>query len=207
MRGSLLILVLFILCCFANGQEWKVRKHQNTRYYAIITRNAEKTPFKYTEVSELSENKAYVAKGDLYAYINYDLKEISPYLFVEASNFKNGYAIVGDSFGRSIINSRIQLVIPFMFQEVRLPVDGLIVVQSWQNTWGVYDVYGNEKLPLIYDLPPKIINRDKIIVRKADAYGVVNDCNEIIFPLGYQFIDVNGMGYKQGNYLRLFNPN
>lgn len=206
MRGFLFFIALFGLCKLGVGQVWDIKKNQNTRFYSISTSSITQSPYQFTEVSELSERKAYVAKGELYAYINYHLEEISPYVFVEANNFQNGYAIVGDSFGKNIINSRIQLILPLMFQEVRLPVNGLIIVQSWQNTWGVYDIYGNVKLPLIYDLPPKIMSRDKIIVRKEEVYAVVNDCNEIIFPFGYQYIDTNGFGYKQGRYLRLFNP-
>ncbi len=75
---------------------------------------------------------------------------------------------------------------------------------SVSGTLGVYDVAGNINFTFIYDLPPHIINRDCIIVRKNEDYGVVNDCNETIFNCAYQYITADGLGYKQGNYLRLF---
>lgn len=60
----------------------------------------------------------------------------------------------------------MQFVVPFEFQEVRLPKHGLIVVQSSSGTWGVYDTKGVLKLPLVYDLPPNILNLETIIVCK-----------------------------------------
>ena len=160
--------------------------------------------YEYSEVSELSENKAYVAKGELYAYINKYGVELSRYVFAEANNFKDGFAVVGDSINRSVINSKIQLVVPFAYFQARLPRLGLILVQTHEGLWGAYDVFGDMKLPCIYDLPPRIIDLERIVVRKNGLYGVVNDCNEIVFNCSYQFISPDGYAFKSGKYLRLF---
>lgn len=187
------------------AQHMGVKEHPNNRKMAITQNDSVVlSDYVYSEVSEWSENKAYVAKDDLYAYIDTSLKELSPYVFAEANNFKNGYAIVGDSFSRSVINKNMLMVLPFIFDEVRLPNNGLILVKSNDGLWGAYDTMGNQKLPIIYDLPPQILSLERIIVRKKELYGVVNDCNEIVFNCNYQYISTDGLGYKSGKYLVLF---
>ena len=199
------IVILFsVVATFAFAQRWEVKDHPNNRRKAIVADSVTISDYVHTEVSELSENKAYVSQGDLYAYLDVAGSELTPYVFAEANNFSNGFAIVGDSFSKSILNEKMQFVIPFEFQEVRLPKHGLIVVQSSSGTWGVYDIKGVLKLPLIYDLPPNVLNLETIIVRKNELYGVVNDCNESRYNCRYQYIDPNGLGYKSGTYLRLF---
>ncbi len=202
MRSLACIICLATSTAFA--QSWQVKNHPNSTRKAILMDSVFISEYVYTEVSELSEDKAYVSRGELYAYINKGGEELTPYVFAVASNFTDGYAIVGDSNAQSVINDRLQLIGPLKYFRARLPVQGLIVVQSFSGTWGVYDVAGNIKLPFIYDLPPNIVNRDCIIVRKNEDYGVVNDCNEIIFNCAYQYISTDGLGYRQGNYLRLF---
>ena len=199
------ILILFsVVATFAFAQGWEVKDHPNNRRKAIVADSVTISDYMYTEVSELSENKAYVSQGDLYAYIDLVGSELTPHVFAEANNFSNGFAIVGDSFSKSILNEKMQFVGPLKFQEVRLPKYGLIVVQSSSGTWGVYDTKGVLKLPLVYDLPPNIVNLETIIVRKNELYGVVNDCNESRYNCRYQYIDPNGLGYQSGTYLRLF---
>lgn len=186
------------------AQDWGVELHPNDGTMAIVRDSVRITDFLYTEVSVLSENKAYVAQGDLYAYINDSGEELSNYIFVEASNFKDGYALVADSFNRSLINDKMQLVVPLDFFQVRLPEQGLIMVQSHSGLWGIYDVRGNQRTPCIFDLPPKVVDLEHIIVRKHGVYGVINDCHEYVFNCSYQFITLSGMGYRHGKYLRLF---
>ena len=188
----------------SSAQMWEVKKEPNKRRMAIQLDSTSVTDFVYSEISELSENKAYVAKGDLYAYVDSEANELTPYIFTQVSNFTNGYAIVGDSFHQSILNEKMQMLLPLSFYEVRLPKHGLIVVQSDEGLWGVYDLMGHEKLPPVYDLPPKILNRETILVRKNELYGVVNDCNEVVHSINFQYITSAGLGYKQGKYLRLF---
>ncbi len=202
MRGLTAILCLAAISCCA--QSWQVKKHPNGKRMAIQVDSVIISDFVYTEVSELSEGKAYVAQGELYAYINERGEELTPYVFTVATNFQNGFAIVGDSSTQSVIDDSMQLIFPLEYARVRLPVLGLIVVQSLQGDWGVVDIDGNVKLPCIYDLPPHVINRDCIIVRKNEEYGVVNDCNMVVHTMGYQYISPDGLGYKSGKYLRLF---
>ncbi len=202
MRFSAIILCLVSVYC--DAQQWEVKNHPNNRRKAIVADSVAISDFIYTEVSELSEGKAYVAQGDLYAYIDASGEELTPYIFAEANNFTDGYAIVGDSFSRSVLNDRMQLILPFQFARVRLPKLGLIVVQSHEGLWGIFDVSGNQRLPFIYDLPPQIINLDTIIVRSNEEYGVVNDCGDTVFNCAYQYITADGWAYKQGKYLRLF---
>lgn len=203
MRG-LLCSVSFMLFVTCFGQQWQVIDHPNNRRKAIAVDSVLISEYVYSEVSELSEGRAYVAKGDLYAYIDVTGRELTPYIFAEANNFINGYAIVGDSFSKSIMNSRMQLILPFAYVRVYPPQYGLIIVQSHAGTWGVYDTLGLEKLPLIYDLPPIILHKERIIVRRDNAYGVVNDCNDVIWNTAYQYISESGYAYKSGKYIKLF---
>jgi hypothetical protein len=202
MRSIVILAVLGVLPSLA--QFWGVKNHPNNRKKAVVARDVVISDYVYTEVGDLSEGKAYVAQGELYAYIDERGKELSPYIFTVVSNFTGGYAIIGDSLAMSVINEHMQLIVPLQFQRVKLPVCGLIAVQSFEGSWGVYDVLGNLRLPFIFDLPPHILSRDKIIVRQNEEYGVVNDCNEYIFNCAYQYITPNGYGYKSGKYLRLF---
>lgn len=204
MRSFTTVSVLLMCALFCSAQQWEVKRHLNSRYKAIMLDSMLISDYVYTEVSMLTEAKAFVAQGDLYAYIDKNGVELTPYVFAEANNFTNGYAIVGDSFNRSIINDKMQLIIPFKFERVQLPKYGLMAVQSHAGLWGAYDVMGNLKLPFIYDLPPHILSLERIIVRQEDEYGVVNDCNETIFNCAYQYITEDGIAYNQGKYLRLF---
>jgi hypothetical protein len=196
------------LCLFSftsPAQNWKAINHQNNNKKAIVVNDTHiVSEYVFTEISELSEGKAYVAKGDLYAYIDQHGNDLSPYVFAEAGNFKDGYALVGDSINRSVINAKMQLVVPFAFFQARLPQLGLILVQSHEGLWGAYDTLGNQRIPCVYDLPPKILSLEKIIVRKNELYGVINDCNEVVFNYSYQYISEDGLGYRSGKYLRLF---
>jgi hypothetical protein len=189
----------------ANAQQWTAINHVNNGKKAVVFNSEQISDFIYTEISELAENKAYVAQGELYAYIDTGCQELSPYIFAEANNFNSGYAIVGDSFNLGVINVKMQIVTPLAFAQVRLPKLGLIVVQTHDGTWGAMDTLGNKRLPFIYNLPPQIIDLEHIIVCKNELYGVVNDCNDVVFNTAYQYISPKGLGYKSGKYLRLFN--
>jgi hypothetical protein len=202
MRSAVIPLLLTIGA--ALGQTWGVRNHVNNGRKAIISDSILISDYVFSEVSDLSEGKAYVSQGELYAYIDKNGKELTPYVFAVATNFTNGYALVGDSFNLSVLNDKMQLIIPFAYQRAKLPVHGLIVVQSWAGTWGIFDVLGTQKVPFIYDLPPHILSKDKIIVRLNEDYGVINDCHEYLFKCNFQYISPDGFGYKRGKYLRLF---
>jgi hypothetical protein len=123
---------------------------------------------------------------------------------VIASNFKKGYALVGDSIHQNILNRKMELMLPNKYARVRLPKFGLILVQSHEGLWGAYDTKGNLKLPVIYSLPPYLVNEDTIIVRLNGEYGLVNSENKSLFNPSYQYISPKGYGYKSGTYLRLF---
>lgn len=162
------------------------------------------TEYIYSEISEFSENKAYAAKGELYGYIDTNGNDLSPYLFTVANNFKNGYAVIGDSFSQGLINAKMQLVVPVRFYRVMLPKLGLIRIQNHDGYWGMYDTTGYLKIHCAYDLPPLYRSREYIIVRKDLGYGVINDCNEVRFNTSYQYIGTNGIAYRSGLALRLF---
>ncbi len=203
MKGFIIVLLCTVgHQCFA--QFWEVISHPNSHKKAIQLDTLNHTDYIYTEVSELSERKAYVSQGDLYAYVDEAGVELTPYVFAEANNFIKGYAIVGDSFNQSVLNAQMQLILPFEYARARLPIYGLIVVQSHEGLWGLFDTTGIQRLPFVYYLPPLILNLEQIIVRKEEEYGVVNDCNEVVFNTGYQYISPGGLGYKSGKYLRLF---
>lgn len=196
--------IICLATCTAFAQSWQVKNHPNSTRKAILMDSVRISAYVYTEVSELSEDKAYVSRGELYAYINENGKELTPYVFSVVSNFTDGYAIVGDSFNKSILNEKMHAIVPFRFAHVRLPQNGIILVQSHQGKWGAYNVFGELKLPVIYDLPPLILSLNKIIVRQSELYGMVNDCNEIVFNFSYQYITTAGFGYVRGKYLKLF---
>jgi hypothetical protein len=185
------------------AQEIKTDKHPGSHKYQYTTPDTT-SGYIYNEASEWSEGKAFVAKGDLYAYIDTDLNELTPYVFAQAGNFINGFAVVGDSNYQSVLNRHMQLILPLRYVRARLPQLGLIVVQSAQGLWGAYDTLGNQALPVIYDLPPQILSLERIIVRKDDLYGVVNSCNEVQFKCRYQYIHPDGIAFKQGKQLRIF---
>lgn len=204
LRGLGLILQIVFLT-FIHAQVWTVENHPNNGKMAIIVDDSvQLSNYIYSEISELSEKRAFVAKGELYAYINSKGEELTPYVFTEAHSFKQGFAVVGDSVHKSLLNYQMQVVLPFAFSEVRTPIRNLVVVQSDQGLWGIYDTLGVEKLPLIYDLPPHIINNEIIVVRKYELYGIVNDCNEVVHNFTYQYITSKGFAYRRGKYLRLF---
>ncbi|MEJ6662361.1 MAG: hypothetical protein QNL79_08515, partial [Bacteroidia bacterium] len=81
------ISILFsVFATFSFAQRWEVKDHPNNRKKAIVVDSVTISDFVYTEVSELSENKAYVSQGELYAYIDAAGIELTPYVFAEANN-------------------------------------------------------------------------------------------------------------------------
>ena len=202
-----LLLALLFCSTMVHAQNMSVEFHPNSGLMALAKDGKLLTDFEFTEISEFSEGKAYAAKGELYAYIDTNGKRLSPFIFTVANNFKDGYAIIGDSFGLGVINHRMRLVVPIRFNRVIQPKLGLIILQSQQGYWGAYNYLGREALPFVYDLPPVYDHLDYIIVRKDMAYGVVNSCNETQYNTSYQYIRKDGMAYRSGIALRLFtNP-
>ncbi len=202
MRKCTIVFILYGF--FGYSQSWEVKSHPNNRKMAIFKNGQQISSYRFSEVSELSEGVCYVAEGDLYGYLNSDGKLLMPYQFAIASNFKKGFALVGDSLYQNILTRQMKLILPQAYVRVRLPKFGLILVQSKEGLWGAYDVKGNLKLPVIYSLPPYLINENKIIIKLANEYGLIDSENNIIFNPSYQYISPKGYGYKSGIYLRLF---
>ena len=200
-KGFVLFLFIGLL---GYPQTWDVKKHPNNRKMAIFKDGRQISSYRFSEVSEFSEGKSFVAEGDLYGYLSSEGKLLTPFSFVIASNFKKGYALVGDSIHQNILNRKMELMLPNKYARVRLPKFGLILVQSHEGLWGAYDTKGNLKLPVIYSLPPYLVNEDTIIVRLNGEYGLVNSDNKSLFNPSYQYISPKGYGYKSGTYLRLF---
>ena len=200
---KLAIIFLFI-GFWGYSQTWEIKTHPNNRKMAIVKDGQQISSYRFSEVSELSEGLSYVAEGDLYGYLNSDGRQLTPYRFAVASNFKNGFALVGDSVHQNILTRQLKLMLPDIYVRVRAPKFGLIIVQSHEGLWGAYDVNGNLKLPVIYTLPPYLVDKNRIIVKLADEYGLVDSDNNVLFNPSYQYISPKGYGYKSGTYLRLF---
>ena len=197
--------IIFIFIGFwGYSQTWGVKTHPNNRKMAIFKNGQQISSYRFSEVSELSEGFSYVAEGDLYGYLNSDGRLLTSYKFAIASNFKNGFALVGDSVHQNILTRQMKLILPDIYVRVRLPKFGLILVQSNEGLWGAYDVNGNLKLPVIYSLPPYLVDKNRIIVKLANEYGLVDSDNNVLFNPSYQYISPEGYGYKSGTYLRLF---
>lgn len=199
-----LIFGLFALCSSSSAQQIEVKLHPNNGLMALSKNDSLITDYIFSEISEFSEHKAYAAKGELYGYIDTNGQELSPFIFTVANNFKNGFAVVGDSFSQGLINAKMQLVVPVRFYRVMLPKLGLIRIQNHDGFWGLYDTNGYLKVHCAYDLPPLYRSKEYIVVRKDLEYGVINDCNEIVYNTSYQYIGLDGIAYKSGLALRLF---
>ena len=107
------------------AQTWRVVQHPDHSKKAIVAQDKVISDYVYTEVSELSEGKAFVSQGSLYAYIDAQGNALTLYQFTVASNFKHGYALVGDSFSMSVLNDSMRLVIPLQYPRVKLPSSDL----------------------------------------------------------------------------------
>ncbi|MBR9860246.1 hypothetical protein GYB22_05770 [bacterium] len=186
------------------AQNMQIHAHPNNGKYAISKNDSLITDYVYSEVSTFSEGIAFVSKGEHYAYIDTNARELCPYLFVVAGDFKDGYAIAGDSNYIGLINAKMQVVVPFRFRRIFRPNMGLIIVQSMHDLWGAYNEFGDVKIPAIYDLPPLYNDLEHIIVVQNGLYGVINDCNETVFNTSYQYISLDGLAYRSGKYLRIF---
>ena len=186
------------------SQTWEIKTHPNNRKMAIVKDGQQISSYRFSEVSELSEGLSYVAEGDLYGYLSSHGRLLTPFRFAVASNFKNGFALVGDSVHQNILTRQMKLILPDIYVRVRSPKFGLILVQSHEGLWGAYDVNGSLKLPVIYSLPPYLVDKNRIIIKLADEYGLVDSDNNVLFNPSYQYISPKGYGYKSGTYLRLF---
>lgn len=204
MRCILPILVSLAIGVSANAQTWEAQNHPNNGKKAIVFNGKQISDYIYSEISELSEGKAYVAKGGLYAYVDTNGNELTAYRFAVATNFRDGYAIVGDSSYQYILSSKMKVMLPKGYLQVRLPEQNMIIVQSQSGLWGALDMEGKLKIPTEYDLPPKVLSGKNIIVRKEEQYGVITEGNDVRFNCYYQLITNDGFAYKKGKYLRLF---
>lgn len=206
-RAFHLLGLIFFLFGSSYAQNMGVLRHDENGNYAITKDDITITDFIFSEVGAFSEGKAIVAQdSSLYAYIDTNGQLLTPYAFTVAGAFKDGYAVVGDSFSQGLINEKMHIVVPIRYYRVLLPKLGLVRVQTKLGYWGAYDLQGKQRLPFIYDIPPIYQDLHYIIVRKDLEYGVVDEHHTILYNTSYQYIGLDGIGYRSGIGLRLFTP-
>lgn len=172
--------------------------------YALSKNDSLITPFVFTEVGPFSENCAFANKGEWYAYIDTNGNALTPWIYETVTAFKNGYAIAGDTLGIGVINRDFEEVVPFVFNRIVLQKNEFVAVQDNSERWGICHILGNFVITCDYDFPPIRVNDQYIIVVKNNLYGIVNYKNEIIYPIQYQHIAIDGSAFFENEKIHLF---
>ncbi len=174
-------------------------------YYALCKDSVPVTPYVYTEVSKFHEGIAWVNKGDLYGYIDTNLAEITLFQFTDVSAFQNGYAVVSLDSLFGYINRMGEMESTMHYLEALPMQHGLAAVRDSMG-WTMLDTSFRPISIQRFDIPPKALSDDFIIVSRNGSWGVTNRKGEIIHALTYDLITTDGVGYngKLKTYFGLF---
>jgi len=102
-----------------------------------------------------------------------------------------------------VVNKEGDIIVPPIYDHVdwydkikiictkRNRVDFIYIPQQYievreDDKWGIFDIYGNEKVPVMYDeLKITSINYDLFSARLNDKWGYINVNNDVIVPFVY----------------------
>lgn len=119
--------------------------------YGVLDLNYDSNLIRVNFGGQMSEEDWSVANGGKWGYIDKSGKEIIPFKFDHAELFRNGYASVTIDNKAGIINQNGETILDFKYLYVNLINDSMVIVMSDSMKNGIYDIKGNEILPIVYD--------------------------------------------------------
>lgn len=139
----------------------------------------------------IHEGRICQCKDGKWGYVNRMHREVVPYIYDYASDFRNGRACVGvgDREGRKYgyIDRNGNEVTPFVYDTPADFVDGIAYVTK-DGKYGTIGKDGNELIPVIYDYVgfEFIENEGLVMVRRGDSCGFVRTNGDVVIPIVYE---------------------
>jgi hypothetical protein len=141
--------------------------------------------------AELREGRADRYENGKWGYVDRKMRVVIPYIYDQASRFRDGRACVGvgESANRKYgcIDREGNVVIPLVYDEPVFFWDDIASVTR-NGKCGTIDKDGNELLPIIYDYvgPRHPENGGLVMVRQGDWRGFVRLNGDVVIPIAYE---------------------
>ena len=141
--------------------------------------------------AELREGRADRYENGKWGYVDRKMRVVIPYIYDQASRFRDGRACVGvgESENRKYgcIDREGNVVIPLVYDEPVFFWDDIASVTR-NGKCGTIDKDGNELLPIIYDYvgPRHPENGGLVMVRQGDWRGFVRLNGDVVIPIAYE---------------------
>ena len=141
--------------------------------------------------AELREGRADRYENGKWGYVDRKMRVVIPYIYDQASRFRDGRACVGvgESENRKYgcIDREGNVVIPLVYDEPVFFWDDIASVTR-NGKCGTIDKDGNELLPIIYDYvgPRHPENGGLVMVRQGDWRGFVRRNGDVVIPIAYE---------------------
>jgi len=176
--------------------------------YGLIDRNGKTMiPIIYEDLQFVFSDQLLFFENGRYGLMNMNGRVVKPAQFIDFLPFNESCAIVTYDQGKAILHSSLELLIPRLLDEIEPIKEGFIA--SKDEKYGVFDFFGREVVPLIYD--EVIATRfPYLIVRKENKFFHIStaDWLPITEPTetfdGWEHIAVfNGTNFlvlRKGNY-------
>lgn len=141
--------------------------------------------------AELREGRADRYENGKWGYVDRKMRVVIPYIYDQASRFRDGRACVGvgESENRKYgcIDREGNVVIPLVYDEPVFFWDDIASVTR-NGKCGTIDKDRNELLPIIYDYvgPRHPENGGLVMVRQGDWRGFVRRNGDVVIPIAYE---------------------
>ncbi|MFT4522146.1 MAG: hypothetical protein ACI8ZN_001086 [Bacteroidia bacterium] len=161
------------------------------------------TDFVFTEVAFFNEGYVWVNKGELYAYLDSDLNEITPYIYTDVSEFENGLAIVSIDSSQSyqLIDTKGH-VLAAGYQRIKQCSAGYTTVLL-NEKWGLLDPNGNAFIQPMYEHPLQLLEHQLLRACLKNKWGIIDLYGNVVVDFTYDLITPSLVGYPSGKKLVL----
>ena len=141
--------------------------------------------------AELHEGRASSYENGKWGYVDRRMRVVIPYIYDEASYFRDGRACVGvGEWGNrkyGCIDREGNVVISLVYDRHVFFKDGIANVTK-DGKCGTIDKDGNELIPIIYDYVGSRFpeNEGLAMVRQGDRIGYVRRNGDVVIPIVYE---------------------
>ena len=141
--------------------------------------------------TELQEGRASSCENGKWGYVDRRMRVVIPYIYDEASSFRNGRACVGvgewGSRKYGCIDREGNVIIPLVYDKHVFFEEGFADVTK-DGKCGTIDKNGNELIPFIYDYMGSRLpeNEGLAMVRLGDRRGFIRRNGDVVIPIVYE---------------------
>lgn len=165
-------------------QEGRARIIKNGKFGFIDLRGNIRVAPQYLKVRDFKEGLAAVMINGKWGFIDKDENIIVQPLYAEVTDFKNGIARVSNNGKWYFVNKGDKKLGSGYDAIVEGPTKNWILFNASKT--GLADITGRELLAPRYELIQDLDN-GKVIVKKANKWGVVDYQENFVFPIEYDY--------------------